>query len=152
MRSSLSYSEPLQAAWLDIYGHMNTAYYQVPFSNAIWAYQSEFGLGREYFEATGGSLYTVESHARYVREVRGMVDIEVETFTVECDEKRLHLAQVMTVDGVERATFECMSLHVDSRSGKASPMPAEVFAAFQRVCVARENWPDWVGRRIALAR
>ena len=151
MRNSLPYPEPLQGAWLDVYGHMNTAYYQVPFSNAIWAYQSEFGLGREYFETTGGSLYTVESHARYVREVRGSVDIDVATFTVECDEKRLHLAQIMTVDGIERATFECMSLHVDSRAGKARPMPEDVYEAFRGACLPRDEWPDWVGRRIALS-
>ena len=33
------HEEPLQKGWLDAYGHLNEAYYLVPFSNATWKIQ-----------------------------------------------------------------------------------------------------------------
>ena len=140
--------EPLQDAWLDHYGHLNEAYYLVPFSNASWAYQDYFDIGIPYFDRTGGSLYTVESHLRYLREVRAPALIEIETITIQCDPKRLHFAHIMVVDGVERATFECMTVHFDSRHNRTAPMPEAVFAALQAARVA--DPPDWVGRRISM--
>ena len=32
------HSEPLQEAWLDLYGHLNEAYYLLPMSNATWKF------------------------------------------------------------------------------------------------------------------
>jgi len=39
------HSEPLQESWLDAYGHLNEAYYLVPFSNTTWIMQDHFGMG-----------------------------------------------------------------------------------------------------------
>ena len=61
--------EPVQESWLDAYGHLSEAYYLVPFSNASWAYQDHFDIGVTYFEKTGGALYTLETHLRYLKEV-----------------------------------------------------------------------------------
>ena len=71
------YAEPLRDDWLDAYGHLNEAYYLVPFSNASWALQEHFGIGVDYFERTGCALYTVESHVRYLNEVRAPALLEV---------------------------------------------------------------------------
>ena len=48
--------EPLRPEWLDAYGHLNEAYYLVPFSNATWAFLDHFELGEAYFEQTGIDL------------------------------------------------------------------------------------------------
>ena len=37
------HAEPLKDEWLDAYGHLNEAYYLVPFSNGNWALQEHFG-------------------------------------------------------------------------------------------------------------
>jgi hypothetical protein len=58
------HSEPLQDSWLDAYGHLNEAYYLVPFSNTTWKLQDHFGIGVEYFEKTGCALFTLETHLR----------------------------------------------------------------------------------------
>ena len=142
------HSEPVQDQWLDHYGHLNEAYYLVPFSNATWALQAEFGIGADYFKRTGGALYTVESHIRYLKDVRAPALMEVQTMILGVDAKRLHMAEVMTVDGVERATFECLGLHVDTNAGKSVPMPENAVAALAEAVTTEP--PDWAGRRILL--
>ena len=142
------HSEPLRDEWLDAYGHLNEAYYLVPFSNASWPLQDHFGIGVDYFERTGGAIYTVESHLRYLKEVRAPALLEIESLILGSDPKRLHFAHIMTVDGAEVATFECMTLHFDTRAGRTAPLPEAVQAALKQAEIA--ELPDWVGRRISL--
>lgn len=144
------HSEPLQDDWLDAYGHLNEAYYLVPFSNATWALQDHFGIGVDYFERTGGALYTVETHLRYLKEVRAPALLEIESLVLGADAKRLRFAHVMMVGDSLRATFECMALHVDSRAGRTAPFPDAVQAALRAARVA--ELPDWAGRGISLGK
>ena len=144
------HSEPLRDEWLDPYGHLNEAYYLVPFSNASWVLQDHFGIGVDYFERTGGAIYTVETHLRYLKEVRSPAMLEIESLILGSDAKRLRFAHVMRVDGSERATFECMALHFDTRANRTAPMPDDVQAALKKMEVA--ELPDWAGRSISLAK
>ena len=144
------HSEPLRDEWLDPYGHLNEAYYLVPFSNASWALQDHFNIGVAYFEKTGGAIYTVESHLRYLKEVRAPATFDIESIILESDAKRIRFAHIMLVDGTERATFECMTLHFDTHSGRTSALPAAVQAALQQACVAK--MPEWAGRNISLRK
>ncbi len=144
------HAEPVRDAWLDPYGHLNEAYYLVPFSNASWALQAHFGIGVEYFERSGGALYTVESHIRYLQEVRAAALMEVESMVLASDAKRIHIAHVMRVEGVVRATFECLGLHYDTRAGRSAAMPETVQAAL--VAARTADLPDWAGRRVSLEK
>lgn len=144
------HSETLRNEWLDSYGHLNEAYYLVPFSNATWALQDHFGIGVAYFERTGGALYTVETHLRYLKEVRAPATMEIESMILEADAKRIRFAHVMTVDGSARATFECLGLHFDSRAGRVSAMPDDVLTELENAAVA--ELPDWAGRSISLGK
>ncbi len=144
------HAEPVKDAWLDAYGHLNEAFYLVPFSNGNWALQDHFGIGVDYFERTGGALYTLESHIRYLKEVRAPAVMEIGSMVLGSDAKRLHVAHVMTVDGSERATFECLLLHVDSKADRTAPLPEEVQAALKSGQVAHA--PHWVGRKVSLER
>lgn len=144
------HSEPVREEWLDAYGHLNEAYYLVPFSNAAWALQDHFGIGVDYFERTGGAIYTVESHLRYLKEVRAPASMELVTMIFDSDAKRLHFGHVMLVDGEERATFECVGLHFDTRAACTAPLPGDVQAALQAARVSKQ--PDWAGRRVTLER
>ena len=144
------YAEPLRDDWLDAYGHLNEAYYLVPFSNASWALQDHFGIGVEYFERTGGALYTVETHLRYLKEVRAPALLEIESLVLGADAKRLRFAHVMKVKETVSATFECVALHVDTRAGRTAPFPEAVQAALEAARVA--DPPDWAGRGISLGK
>ena len=144
------HAEPLRDDWLDAYGHLNEAYYLVPFSNASWALQDHFGIGVDYFERTGGALYTVETHLRYLKEVRAPAMLELGTMVLGSDAKRLRFAHVMTVDGIVSATFECVALHFDTQAGRTAPLPEAVQAALKEAEVAEP--PDWAGRSISLEK
>ena len=144
------HSEPVREEWLDAYGHLNEAYYLVPFSNASWALQDHFGIGVDYFERSGGAIYTVESHLRYLKEVRAPAVVEIESMIFDADAKRLRFAHVMRVDDEERATFECVTLHFDTRSNRTAPLPDDVQAALKAAQVA--PLPEWAGRRVTLEK
>lgn len=144
------HSEPVQDAWLDAYGHLNEAYYLVAFSNATWPVQTHFGIGTDYFDETGCALYTVETHLRYLQEVRAPAHLEIESMVFGSDAKKLHLAHVMKVNGTERATFECLLLHFDTREGRVTAMPEEAQAALRAATVA--ELPDWSGRGVSVAK
>jgi len=144
------HSEPLQDEWLDAYGHLNDGYYLVPFGNASWPLQDHFGIGVDYFERTGCALYTVESHLRYLKEVRSPAILEIESMILSSDVKRIRFAHVMSVDGVERATFESVVLHFDTKVNRTAPMPDDVQVALKQVEVT--EMPNWAGRGISLEK
>lgn len=143
------HSEPVQDSWLDAYGHLNEAYYLVAFSNATWPLQDHFKIGTDYFDATGGAIYTVETHLRYLNEVRAPAVVDIESMILGSDAKRIHFAHVMKVDGTERATAEFMMLHFDSNAGRVAPMPEAVQAALKAAQVS--ELPEWSGRSLSLA-
>ena len=142
------HAEPLRDDWLDAYGHLNEAYYLVPFSNASWALQDHFGIGVDYFERTGGAIYTVETHLQYLKEVRAPAMMEIETMILGSDAKRLRFAHVMTVEGILRATFECVALHFDTKAGRTAPLPEAVQAALREARASEP--PEWAGRSVSL--
>ena len=144
------HAEPVQDAWLDAYGHLNEAYYLVPFSNASWALQEHFGIEVDYFERSGGALYTVESHIRYLKEVRAHALMEVASMVLASDAKRIHIGHVMRVEGAVCATFECLGLHYDTRAGRGVALPETVQAALAEARAA--ELPDWAGRRVSLQK
>lgn len=140
------HEEPLQDAWLDAYGHLNEAYYLVPFSNASWAVQDHFGVGTAYFDATGCALYTLETHLRYLDEVRAPADLVIESAVLGVDAKRLHVGHWMKVGDRESATFECIMLHYDTRAGGVAPFPEDIGEALRAAVL--EPKPDWAGRAV----
>ena len=146
------HAEPIQDQWLDAYGHLNEAYYLVPFSNATWAFQEHFDIGVAYFDTTGGAMYTAESHVRYLADVRAPAQIEIETMVLACDAKRLHFAHAMWVGDSMRATFECLAIHFDSRAERTAPLPGAAQRALTQICLPQSDWPDWIGRRISMQR
>ncbi len=144
------HSESLQDEWLDAYGHLNEAYYLVPFSNASWMMQDHFDIGVEYFVRTGCAMYTVETHVRYLKEVRAPAELAIETIILGSDARRVWFAHSMRVDGSVRATGEFMTLHYNTRETRTTAMPEHVQAALQKAEIAHR--PEWVGGHIGLEK
>lgn len=140
----------MQEHWADAYGHLNEAYYLVPLSNATWVVQDHFGIGTAYFDETGCAIYTVETHLRYLNDVRAPATMEIETLMLGSDAKRIWFAHRMLVDGALCATAEFMALHYNTREGRTTEMPGEIQAAIKASEV--EELPDWVGRAISLTK
>ena len=144
------HSEPLQDSWLDLYGHLNEAYYLVPLSNTTWIMQDHFGIGSAYFDASGCALYTVETHLRYLNDVRSPAIMNIETRILGSDAKKIWFAHSMVVNDKLCATAEFMGLHYNTREGRTTAMPDEVQA--QLTTTAVKELPDWVGRQISLVK
>ncbi len=148
MKSFNFHSEPLQDGWLDAYGHLNEAYYLVPFTNANWAMQEQLEIGVPYFEETGCALYTLETHVRYVSEVRKPAQLDVETIFLGFDPKRIWCAHMMVVRGRICATAEMIMLHYSTRDERSAPMPDSALDLLREGQI--EDHPDWIGRHISL--
>lgn len=140
------HEEPLQKEWLDAYGHLNEAYYLVPFSNATWKLQDHFGIGTAYFDKTGCALYTLETHLRYVGEVRAPASLSIESAILGVDAKRLHIGHTMWSGTQECATVECMLLHYDTRAKGAAVFPEDIRENLHGAIM--KPTPDWVGRAL----
>ena len=144
------HSEPIQDSWLDDYGHLNEAYYLVPFTNTTWKFQDHFGIGVDYFERTGCAIYTVETHLRYLNDVRSPSVMDIETIVLGSDAKKIWFAHKMLVEGNLCATGEFMVLHYGTRESRTIEMPESVQTALEQAEVS--EIPDWTGRHISLQK
>ena len=144
------HSEPVQDSWLDHYGHLNEAYYLVPFSNTTWVLQDHFGIGTDYFDETGCALYTVETHMRYLNDVRAPATMDIESIILGSDPKKIWFAHLMLVEDKLCATAEFMALHYNTREGRTTAMPESTQA--QLTAAVPSELPDWAGRSISLVR
>ncbi|MFD3412261.1 thioesterase family protein [Streptomyces cyaneofuscatus] len=142
--------------WIDYNGHMSEAFYVLVFGYATDSMMIETGLHAGYRESTGCSLYTVESHLRYLRDVAVDAHLVVRTRLLGADAKKLRFAHEMYVVGASVdvpepadgpvATSELLALHVDQRAGRAVPFPD---AVRDRLDGLTEEAPEWAGRSIA---
>ncbi|MPY82952.1 MAG: thioesterase [Actinophytocola sp.] len=139
--------EPIRDEWIDYNGHVMDGYYSVIFGHAIDAVMVGIGIDADYRQRTGCSLYTLESHVRFLHEVKPDTTPEVRTRVVDVDAKRLRLCFEMIVDDVVVATQESMTIHVDQRAGRSSPWPDEVRSFCEDLV---EPPPDYAGRAIGM--
>ena len=142
------HSEPVKDEWLDAYGHLNEAYFLVPFTNATWIMQDHFGIGVDYFDDTGCAMYTVETHLRYLNDVRSPAVVDIESIILGSAAKKIWFAHLMLVDGKLCATGEFMLLHYSTRDSRTIAMPDPVQAALKQAEIPEK--PDWIGRQISL--
>jgi acyl-CoA thioester hydrolase len=150
MKTLRLHSEPLVDEWLDIYGHLNEAYYLLPFTNTTWKLQDHFGIGGAYFDNTSCAIYTVETHLRYLNDVRKPATMDIESIILGSDAKRIWFAHQMLVDEKLCATAEFMLLHYNTSESRTTPMPSAVQALLKDAEL--DQIPDWVGRRISLEK
>ncbi|GLY69594.1 thioesterase family protein [Amycolatopsis taiwanensis] len=145
----MSALEPLQRRvrpeWIDYNGHLSEAYYVLVFGYATDAVMDQVGLDERYRAGTGCSLYTVEAHVRYLREVGASAELVVISRIVGSGPKRLRLCHEMVVDGVLVATEEILALHVDGRQGRSVQFPRDVA---RRLAELSEAPPNYAGRAI----
>ncbi|MCF8465859.1 MAG: thioesterase family protein [Sneathiella sp.] len=111
--------------WIDYNKHMNVAYYVLIFDQSLDVFLDEIGLTREYREASGCTVYVLETHVTYLQEVYENNPLTISVRVLDCDEKRMHLFLEMRHrdEGFLAATSEQMILHIDKSGPRAAPMP-----------------------------
>jgi acyl-CoA thioester hydrolase len=154
-------SEPLTVlrqtvppGYTDYNQHMADGYYLVIFSDATTGLMDHIGLGPAAREATGHTLFTLEVHANYLKEVKRGAEVRVDCQILGYDQKRLHLFLTMHLgDSPEAvATTEQMQANYDMKAGRTAPFLPEVMAKIEAIARRQADMPRPanVGRVIAL--
>ncbi|GAB3052950.1 thioesterase family protein [Sediminivirga luteola] len=135
--------------WIDYNGHLSEAFYVLVFGYTTDQVMEALGLDRAYRERTGASLYTVEAHIRYLREVPLGAALTVSAHVAAAGAKKLHLAYEMRTGGELVATEEILALHVGGDPAAAIPFPPEIAARIDAHAPGT-GWepPSWIGRSI----
>ncbi|WP_170766181.1 thioesterase family protein [Ruegeria lacuscaerulensis] len=127
-----TFETTVKPEWIDYNSHMRDAYYGLVFSLAVDAMQDEVGFDEDYRVRTGCTIYLLEDHKFYLREVTVADHLRIETRILNCDEKRFHLHMQMLNDGDLAAVGEFMELHIRQKpSPHAAPMPDEILQRLQ---------------------
>ncbi|MCB8945033.1 MAG: thioesterase family protein [Ardenticatenaceae bacterium] len=146
------YTAVVLPEWLDYNQHMTEGFYGVVFGNASDAFIDYMGMGAAYRERTQGTIYTVEAHTTFLREVKGGSPLRFTTQLLGFDAKRMQVFHQMfqADEGFLAATFETMMLHVNQATMRVTPFPPEILANFEAVYAVhgRGERPLQVGRAI----
>ena len=139
------YQTAIQPEWIDYNGHVRDAYYGLIVSVAIDALMDRVGLDEAYRSRSGCTIYTLEMHLNYLKEVHQSDLALVGVRIVALDHKRIHAAFEITRSGKPgvAATAEVMLLHVQ-RAGDAvstASFPAEVATALAELQAASAGLP-----------
>ncbi|MEU9503839.1 thioesterase family protein [Streptomyces sp. NPDC048196] len=148
MTAPLLFRQTVRDDWIDYNGHLSEAYYVLVFGFATDALMDASGLDADYRERTGCSLYTVEAHVRYLREVARGSELTVRTAVLGVDGRKLRLLHEMFAGGPAGepvATEELFLLHVDRSGGRAAPLPD---TTRERLAALVVPAPTWAGHGI----
>ncbi len=146
--------ETVRPEWIDYNGHMNVAYYLLAFDHATDAVLDHFGVGKAYAEGEGKSVFVVEAHLTYAREVTEGDGLRFSSRLLGADGKRLHLFHEMhhEEDGFLAATAEFMLVHVDLTERRAIPFAPGTAERIARTAAdhARLARPPQAGKAVGL--
>ena len=130
--------ESVQPDWIDYNGHMNVAFYVMAFDHATDGLFDILGIGAEYCRRENRSVFAVEQHIAYKRELKQGEGLVVSSQLLGFDDKRLHFFQRMAPEGAEHlaATMESLGVHVDMAARRSAPFPEPARAALTRMMAA----------------
>jgi acyl-CoA thioester hydrolase len=149
------YRTAILPAWIDYNGHLRDAYYALILSQATDALMDRLGMDAAYRAATGNTLYTVEMHIHYLREVHASDIVVVGVRLLGTDHKRIHAAFELSCEGrtALAATAEFMLLHVhQGQTVSTRAFPPEIAGAVGELArsAADTPWPGPGSRRMEL--
>jgi acyl-CoA thioester hydrolase len=148
--------ETIQPGWVDYNDHLNDAYYVVVFSNATTTLMDHIGLGEAERRRTGHTIFTLEMHVNYLKEVKGGSEVRIATQILGHDRKRLHVFHVMYEAGSTEpaATNEQMLVNIEMKGPRSAPFLPEVLVKIEAIARMQEGLPRPAnaGRSISLAK
>ena len=146
----------VEEQWIDYNGHFNMAYYAVLFDRAADEFLASLGMGAAYTAAARCTIFTLETHTSYVRELTAGDPVRIESRIIGHDHKRIHLVQQMfhARDGFLSCVMEAMLSHVNLEERRTAPFPPAVLSRIAAMAKlhAALPLPPQVGRVISLPR
>ena len=142
------------AQWVDANRHMNDGCYAVAFGEASWRVQDHLGLHAQYRARTGATLYSVEAHLIWTRELTLGQRLSIESLVLGADAKRLRVFHRLFAsdEGYVAATMDVMMLHVIQGDGGArvSAFPHDIARRVEQAAAghAAHGRPKEAGRAL----
>jgi acyl-CoA thioester hydrolase len=130
------YSTAIAPDWIDYNGHLRDAYYGLIVSLAIDEFMDRIGLHEAYRTRTRCTLYSLEMHVHFFREVKQTDRVDASIRILGSDRKRIHAALDVWSSRFPEpaASSEVMLLHVhQGTEPKSHPFPLEVVAAIEQI-------------------
>ncbi len=129
--------------WLDWNDHMNVAYYVLAFDRATDELYRFIGVAEDYIEARGRTMFALECHVTYSRELRGGDPIRVTTQLLGCDAKKIHFTHHMyhRGEGYLAAASEWMAIHVDLETRRSAQFPDHIAQRLGDIRTAHADLP-----------
>lgn len=151
------YRTAILPEWIDYNQHLRDAYYGVVISLAIDQWMDTVGIDEAYRTRTHCTLYSLEMHIHWLKEVKAGASLSVNAIVLGLDSKRLHLGIELRADAdvAPVATAEIMLLHY--RQGDtpgATPFPDDIVRAIDALRQADDGstWPGPRARALTMAR
>lgn len=153
MSEHIEYTTRVRPEWLDHNGHVNVAYFVVAFDEATDAVYGRWGLGLDYPQASGCSVFTLGMNVDYLAELFENDSVRIVTDLVDVDDKRIHYFHRMfhaTSDKlVARNECLCMNINLQTRRSQSfsSSVQKKLYAACQP-----DRRPDGFARTLGITR
>ncbi len=149
----LVYETRVKPEWIDHNGHMNVAFFVLAFDEATDAAYERWGIGMDYPDTSGCSVFTLGINVDYLGELFEGDAIRVETALVDYDAKRIHYFHRMldTAKSKLVATNECLCMNVDLAARKSAPFPDNVIAKLAPFAGVADP-PKGFGRTLRIRR
>tara|TARA_B100000767_G_scaffold79464_1_gene76158 strand:- start:1680 stop:2147 length:468 start_codon:yes stop_codon:yes gene_type:complete len=108
--------------WTDYNGHMNLAFYIHLFDQGWEVLLERFDMGGESAKTQKRSTFAVESHTKYIQEVKEGDEVDINLLFLDHDRKRLiyQLEIFNKVNNYRAATTEVCSLYVNLDTRKVT--------------------------------
>ena len=146
------YTTSVKPEWIDYNGHMQDAFYGLVFSYAVDAFQDWVGFDAAYRTETGCTIYLVEEHKYFLREVKESDPLTVQISVLGVSEKLFHLHCVMQSDGHDVAISELMEMHVCQKpTPKGAPIPHDIVARLNEL-ITSDTKKSQIARRARAMR
>jgi acyl-CoA thioester hydrolase len=113
---------------IDINGHMNSTHYGLIIYDAHDLFCCAVGYGPHYVAAYNCGTVVLESHLLYEREVFEGDKLEVKSWLLAVDHKRMHYFHelINVTQGVRAAASEQIDIHVDLAARKSVSIPKPI--------------------------
>ena len=146
------YTTTVKPEWIDYNGHMQDAFYGLVFSYAVDAFQDWVGFDAAYRTETDCTIYLVEEHKYFLREVKETDPLTVQISVLGVAEKLFHLHCVMQSDGHDVAISELMEMHVCQKpTPKGAPIPHDIVARLNEL-ITSDTKKSQIARRARAMR
>lgn len=141
--------------WIDYNGHLNMAFYSVMFDRAVDYVLDTLGIGESYV-AKGGSVFAMEVHLAYLRELSLGDEVIIHFQLLDYDQKRLHFFEEMyhAGEGYLTATSEQISTNINMKERKSAPFDGKTLKKIDALMTLHCDLPraSQIGHAIGIKR